>query len=256
MPNEYSHTPVTVEGMSAVVIGGTSGIGRTIATGFAAEGADVIATSRDTERVESTATALRNRGATTTEVTCNVRDRESLVSLREIADELFDGVDIVVYSVGAIAGESVTSIDEDEWEMVLDVGLSGAYRVCQVFEEGMEDGSIIVVSSISSGLARPNRVANCSTKAGLGGLVRSAAVDLGPDVRVNAIEPGFIDTGLLRNAPGNEGLLSTIESSTPADRVGDPEDVVGAAIFLASRASNYTTGTVVTVDGGYSVTSE
>ncbi|WP_435335798.1 SDR family NAD(P)-dependent oxidoreductase [Haloarchaeobius sp. TZWWS8] len=256
MPNEYTHTPVSVRDRAAVVLGGTGGIGRQIALGFAADGADVVATGRSAEQVEEVSASLSELGASTTEVTCNVRDRDSLVSVRDAAVEAMGGVDVLVYSVGTIAGGEIGTLPEDQWERTLEIGLTGAYRAIQVFSEVIDEGSIVVISSISAQVARAQRAANCSTKAGINGLVRATAVDLGPEVRVNAIAPGFIDTSLLRGAPANDDVYTDVLTTTPAERIGTPSDLVGAAIYLSSPAAAYTTGSVLTVDGGYSITTD
>ena len=121
--NSYEHTPVSVDEKRVVVVGGTSGIGQTIALGFASESADVIATSRDEERVNETADAIADRGADTARVTCDVTDRGSLDAVRETAVEEFGDLDVVVASQGAISRETVLDIGDDDWDFVTDVAL-------------------------------------------------------------------------------------------------------------------------------------
>ncbi|MFB6109932.1 MAG: SDR family NAD(P)-dependent oxidoreductase [Halodesulfurarchaeum sp.] len=249
---EYDHTPVTVEGKTAVVFGGTSGIGRAIALGFAEEGADVVATSRRESAVETTAEALRARGADTLEVTCDVTDRDSVRALREAAFERFDGIDILVNSAGAVARKHVTAVEESEWDDVMDTVLDGVYRAIQEFGREMDDGSIINISSVSGMLARSEIAAYSAAKAGVDGLTRAASRDLAPDVRVNAIAPGYVMTPLTEDAYG-EGteIRERIDERTPLGRVAEPEEMVGAALYLASDAASFTTGVVHRIDGGF-----
>lgn len=243
---------MTVAGKTAVVIGGTSGIGRAIALGLAEDGADVIASSRDRMSVEEIATELRERGAATAEVVCDVTDRDSIENLAETAVEKFGGVDILVNSAGSVAKSPITTMSEDDWERDIEVNLTGVFRACQVFANVMEEGSIINISSMSSGQARENRPAYCASKSGVDGLTRAAAADLGPSIRVNAIAPGFVKTPLAGDAFDEETeLRAEIDQRTPMERVATPDEIAGLALYLASDAASFTTGEVIRVDGGY-----
>lgn len=244
---------VTVQDKRAVVIGGTSGIGRAIALGFAADGADVVASSRTASAVEETAPELEERGAATVAVTCDVTDRHSLVELREAVVEELGGVDVLVTSPSAIARRSISKVTEAEWGRVLDVQLTGVHRACQVFRPAMDEGSIITISSMGSTLAMPQTGAYSAAKGGTDSYTRVAAKEFGPDIRVNAIRPGFILTSQTETAYG-EGTSRrrVVQEKTEVGRIGTPADVVGAAIYLASDAASYTTGTILTVDGGFS----
>lgn len=252
VPLEYTHTPVTVDGKRAVVVGATSGIGRAIALGFAAEGADVVATSRTRERVERTAAELRERGADTLEVTCDATDRADLEALRDAVVEAFGGVDVLVYAPSYIARQSVEDLEDAEWDRVFDVHLKGAYRATQVFAEAMETGSVVHVASLSAEVAIPDLAAYSAAKGGLDALVRAAANDLGPAVRVNAVRPGFIRSEQTEGTyTEGEPRFETIAERTTQGRLGRPAEVVGAAVYLASDAAEYTAGEIVTVDDGF-----
>jgi NAD(P)-dependent dehydrogenase (short-subunit alcohol dehydrogenase family) len=249
---EYEHTPVTVDGKRAVVVGGTSGIGQAIALGFAEDGADVIATSRGEEKVNATADEIEARGTETARVTCDVTDRDSLAEVREAAVETFDGIDIVVASQGAIARASVAGITDDEWDFVTDVALDGVRQVTQAMLPAIEGGSIINISSLAARLAMADLPAYSAAKGGVEGFTRASAKELAPDVRVNAIAPGFVIT------PQNEETYAEgtekrqrIDERAPLGRVADREEMVGAAVFLGSDASSYVTGETLTVDGGF-----
>jgi NAD(P)-dependent dehydrogenase (short-subunit alcohol dehydrogenase family) len=251
--NDTRSLAVTVQDKRAVVIGGTSGIGKAIALGFAADGADVVASSRTRSAVEETAAEIREHGAKTVELTCDVTDRDSLVALREAVVEELGGVDVLVTSISAIARTSIAEISDADWEHVLDVQLSGIHRASQLFQEVMDEGAIITISSMGSVLAMPQTSAYSAAKGGTDAYTRVAAKELGPEIRVNAIRPGFILTPQTEEAYG-EGTQRRyeVEKKTETERLGKPEEMVGAAIYLASDAASYTTGEILTVDGGFS----
>ncbi|MBV0901954.1 SDR family NAD(P)-dependent oxidoreductase [Haloarcula salina] len=249
----YEHTPVTVSDKRAVVVGGTSGIGQAIALGFAAEGADVIATSRSEDAVDATADAIEERGANTARVTCDVTDADSLEAVREAAVDAFGGVDVVVASQGAISRKSVLGIDDEDWDFVTDVALNGVRKVTQAFAPAMDEGgSIVNISSLAARLAMSNLPAYSAAKGGVEAFTRVSAKELSPDVRVNAIAPGYVITPQNADtyAEGTE-KRERIDDRCPLGRVAEREEIVGAAIFLASDASSYVTGEVLTVDGGF-----
>jgi len=254
MENEYEHTPVSVAGKSAVVIGGTSGIGRAIALGFAADGADVVAASRSDEAVAATADRIRDLGAETAELTCDITDEESVESLRDAAVDRFGGVDVLVNSAGAIARRSVDEVTDAEWERVFDVQLDGVARTTRAFADEMGTGCVVNVSSLSAVLGIPELAPYSAAKGGIDALTRAAATDLGPEIRVNAVRPGFVRTPQTADAYADgTDRRARIATRAVAGRLGDPEEVVGAAIYLASDAADYTTGEVLTVDGGFTV---
>lgn len=247
----YKHIPVTVAGKRAVVIGGTSGIGRAIALGFAAEGADVIATSRDADRVAAVTEEIREEGSETIEVTCDVAERASIDALCEEVLDTFGAVDVLVNSFGGAARRSVLDVSEDEWERVMNVQLSGIYRATQVFAREMEGGSIVQIGALATWLAIPELAAYTTAKGGLEAFTRVAARDCAP-VRVNTIRPGFTETPLTAEAYA-EGTSrhEHITERTAVRRLAQPAEIVGAAVYLASDAASYTTGECITIDGGF-----
>lgn len=252
MPLEYTHSPVTVAGKTAVVVGATSGIGRAIALGFAEDGADVVATSRSPDRVERTAEELRERGADTLEITCDVTEREDIVDLRDAVLEEFGSIDVLVYSPSYIARETVLEVTDEQWEDVFDVQLKGAYRATQLFAREMDEGAIVHIASASAETAIPNLAAYSTAKGGIDAFTRVAAEELGPEIRVNAIRPGFVVTEQTQGTyTDGEPRFETIKDRTTQGRLGRPEEMVGAVIYLASDAAGYTTGEIVTVDDGF-----
>ncbi|ESP87103.1 SDR family NAD(P)-dependent oxidoreductase [Candidatus Halobonum tyrrellensis] len=242
---------------NAVVVGGTTGIGRAIALAFADEGANVVATSRSDDAVEDVTAELRERGADTAAVTCDVRDRESLERLRDAAEEAMGSVDVLVNSAGSVAKASVTEMSEEEWNRDIDVCLTGVFRACQVFGAAMDEGSIVNISSMSADQAREERPAYCAAKSGLNGLTRAAAADLAPEVRVNAVAPGFVKTPLAgEKMEEGSAFREAVDDRTPMGRVADPDEIAGSVVHLASDAAAFTTGQVVTVDGGYDISAK
>jgi NAD(P)-dependent dehydrogenase (short-subunit alcohol dehydrogenase family) len=253
MSSQTSPSEVTVDGKRAVVIGGTSGIGRAIALAFAEDGADVVASSRTRSAVESVADEIRERGGETLEQCCDVTDRDSLVALRDAVVDEFGGVDVLVASPGAIARKSIGDITDEEWDHVVDVQLTGVHRACQIFAEAIDRGSIVTISSMSSELTIPDLAAYSAAKGGIDAYTRVAAKEFGPEIRVNAIQPGFFITPQTEDAY-DEGSprRAGVETKTDVGRVGQPEELAGAAIYLASDSAAYTTGEILTVDGGFS----
>lgn len=252
MSRQRSDSRVSVDGKRAVVIGGTSGIGRAIALAFAEDGADVVASSRTRSAVEEVATELRERGANTIERCCDVTDRESLTALRDAVVDELGGVDVLVASPGAIARESIGDISDEAWNHVLDVQLTGVHRACQLFEPAIDEGSIITISSMSSEQTMTNLAAYSAAKGGIDAYTRVAAKEFGPDIRVNAIRPGFFLTPQTEDAYA-EGSprRESVERQTEVGRIGRPRELAGAAIYLASDSASYTTGEILTVDGGF-----
>jgi NAD(P)-dependent dehydrogenase (short-subunit alcohol dehydrogenase family) len=251
--DSYDHTPVSLDDKRAVVVGGTSGIGQAISLGFAAEGADVIATSRSEDAVAETADAIQEYGVDTARVTCDVTERETLDALRETAQAELGGIDTVVASQGAISRESVLGIDDESWEFVTDVALDGVRRVTQALVPGMDgDGTVVNISSLAARLAMADLPAYAAAKGGVESFTRASAKELAPEVRVNAIAPGFVITPQNADtyAEGTE-KRAEIDDRTPLGRVADREEIVGAAVFLASDAASFVTGEVLTVDGGF-----
>lgn len=252
---DYDHEPITVDGKRTVVIGGTSGIGRGIARAFAAEGADVAATSRTPERVDEVADELEGIGATVVRQTCDVTDRGSLRDLRDRVVDGFGGVDVLVNSPGEVARKGVLEVTDEEWDRVFDVQLKGPHRALQTFADvlaGDGGGSVINISSASSVTAIESLAAYTAAKGATDSYSRAAARELAPAIRVNAIRPGFIRTEQTADAyaEGTERHRRVTERAY-SGRLGDPADVASTAVFLASDASRYVSGEIVTVDSGF-----
>jgi NAD(P)-dependent dehydrogenase (short-subunit alcohol dehydrogenase family) len=168
-----------------------------------------------------------------------------------VIDDVGD-VDVLVNSAGTAARKELLELDEASWERVLDVQLTGVFRTCQEFARVMETGSIVNISSMSADLARTRLAPYCAAKAGVNALTRCAAKELAPDIRVNAIAPGFVITPMTQEEYGEgTAFRERINERTPLGRVAEREEIVGSAIYLGSDASSFTTGEVMFVDGGF-----
>jgi len=250
-----TYSKLELNGKVAVVVGGTSGIGRAIALGFAEAGADVVPTSRRAEQVETTAGEIEELGRRSLRITSDVSNRDSLERVLSEAIGAFGKVDILVNSAGTTKRAPTLDFPEDDWDNIIDTNLTGTLRACQVFGRHMLErgsGSIINIASLSTFVALNEVAAYSASKAAVGSLTKSLAIEWSSrGVRVNAIAPGVFRTAL------NQKLLDETERGreflvrTPMKRFGDVNELAGAAIFLASDAASFVTGEIIAVDGGF-----
>lgn len=242
-------------GRVAVVIGATSGIGRAIARGLAKAGADVVATGRRRELVDDVAGEIETIGRRTLRMTADVTNETSIAALRDASLEAFGHVDILVNSAGRTARTPTLDLTDADWNAILETNLTGTLRACRAFGRHMIErryGRIINIGSLTSLVALYEITAYTASKAGVAALTKSLAIEWARHgVCVNAILPGVFRTAL------NEGLLDGTERGrellmrTPMGRFGLPEELVGAAVFLASDAASFVTGHLLAVDGGF-----
>ena len=240
---------------TAVVIGATSGIGKAIALGLADAGADVVPSGRRKNLVEEVAREIESRGRRSLIKTSDVSDADSIQQLADQVIETFGKVDILVNAAGRTIRRATIDVSDAEWEGILDTNLTGMLRTCRAFGRYMIErryGRIINIGSLTSVVALHEVAAYGASKAGVAALTKSLAVEWAPHgVSVNAILPGVFRTAL------NEGLLdgtargAELLARTPMRRFGNPDEVAGAAVFLASDAASFITGHLLAVDGGF-----
>lgn len=249
------YKPLELDGKVAVVVGGSSGIGKTIALGLATAGADVVASARRMELVKSLADEIESLGRRSLRVPCDVADRGSLEKLLEACVEAFGKVDIMVYAAGTNQRAPTLDFSETDWNRLIDTNLTGTLRACQIFGRHMIDrryGRVINIASMGSFLALYEVAAYCASKAGLTSLTKSLAIEWARyGVCVNAIAPGYFRTPLSEKLLVGTGRGQEVLIRTPMKRFGELEELVGAAVFLASDAASFVTGTVLAVDGGF-----
>jgi len=244
-----------LSGKIAVVVGGTTGIGHSLSLGLADAGAEVVASSRRIEEVEKTAAEIEAKGRRTLRLASDVKDRATLVGLRDTVLAEFGKVDILINCAGTTKRGPTLTVSEEDWNHILETNLTGTLRGCQVFGEAMLAagyGRIINIASLSTFVALYEVAAYAASKAAVASLTKSLAVEWSKrGVLVNAIAPGVfrtaLNTQLLDSTPRGQEFLAR----TPMGRFGKTEELVGAAIYLASDAASFVAGEVITVDGGF-----
>lgn len=241
----------SLTGHRVLITGATSGLGFAIAKCCLAAGADVIITGRSKKKLNTALDMLPDAKGALLEIT----DTTSIKDFSAEVEADFGPVSVLVNNAGTTVKKTIREMSVDEFQHVLNVHVTGAFAVTQAFLPQIERndrGSILFLASMSSFLGIPNVTGYAAAKSAYVGLIRSLATELGPTkTRVNGIAPGWFDTPLFRGATANDPeRLAKIMSRIPAMKLGNPENVGWAAVFLASQAAAYTTGHVLTVDGG------
>jgi len=242
-------------GRMAAVLGGTSGLGKAISTGLAAHGADVVPGGRRADALACVCDAIRRLGGQTIETTVDITNRQSITEFRDVLLRKFGRVDILVNAAGVTFRKPTVDISDGDWSGLFETNLDGVLRSCQIFYEPLKAsgaGRIINIASLGSYVAFQEVAAYCASKAAVLSLTRSLAIEWAEDnICVNAIAPGVFPTEL------NSKLLSGTERGreillrTPMNRFGDPQEIVGAAVLLASQGASFITGHCIAVDGGF-----
>lgn len=246
-----------LSGKHAIVTGAGSGIGRAVALGFAREGAGVVVGDVDPDRAREAAQAIEADGGAALAVQVDVSDRVSVEALVSAAVARFERIDILFNNAGVSSRTPFLEMTEAEWDRVLDTNLKGQFLVGQAVARHMAErggGSIINTSSqLAEGAANPRSAHYLASKGGSRMLTRGMAADLAPhQIRVNALAPGVTVTNLTRQRLADDAEWRRIAlERIPLGRFGEPDDLVGACIFMASDESRYMTGATLVIDGGY-----
>ncbi|OMP66374.1 SDR family NAD(P)-dependent oxidoreductase [Domibacillus epiphyticus] len=251
----YSFPSFRLDNKTAVVTGGSKGLGLAIAAGFANAGANVMITGRNESALKVAVDQLATQGLTVQWKTADVTNREEVASLFEYVDEQFPRLDILVNNAGMNIRKPLIDIEEDDWDQVLGTNLKGIFLVGQQAAMRMmnqKSGRIINISSILGQIGMPAQTSYAASKGGINQLTKVWAAELAPyNVTVNAVAPAYIKTPMTEPWLKNPERLERIVSRTMMKRIGEPSEVMGPAVFLASDASGYVTGQILHVDGGW-----
>jgi len=242
-------------GKLAIITGGSRGLGKAIALGFAKFGSNVVIADILEEEAKGTVKEIEKLGRKSLFVKTDVSSQKDVDNLVKKTLEKFGKIDILVNNAGIYRATPMESAGEEEWERIMDVNLKGQFLCAKAVGEVMikqKSGKIVNIASIAGEFAFGQSVAYNSSKAGIILLTKTLAIDWAKhNIQVNAIAPGVFETPMTSGLLKDEGFKGTIKSRVPLGRSGEPNELVGTAVFLASDASSYVTGSVITVDGGW-----
>lgn len=252
------HGVFDLSGRVALITGGNGGIGLGMALGLAQAGADIVIAARDQEKMTNAKAMIEETGVQVLTASVDVADRSSIDKMVAASVERFGRLDVLVANAGINIRKMPQDFSPEEWQKILDVNLNGPFHCAQAVYPQMKKqggGKVITIGSMASIFGLPFASAYASTKGGIVQMTRVLATAWAKDnIQANAILPGWIDTEMTRRARADvDGLHDRVEKRTPAGRWGEPEDFAGIAVFLASPASDFVTGTAIPVDGGYSI---
>jgi len=244
-----------LDGRVAIVTGSTSGMGRATAVLFAREGAKVVVTGRNEERAKAVVDQIKGEGNEAIYVLVDTSKVEDVKKLVDVTLDTYGTVDILFNNAGALSMSPITDVSLEEWNKIFNVNVTSALYLTQLVAPIMKakgKGVIINTSSVVGFGAHHGFAAYVSSKHAMNGLTKSMAWELGPEIRVNGIAPGLIHTAMVDSIGGPSVVQHMIDQS-PVKRVGLPEDIANAALFLASDDSSFIDGQIIKVDGGFEI---
>lgn len=246
----------SVAGQNVVVTGGSRGIGRAIAEGFATRGANVLICSRTQESVETALKEMQDAGLKADGVACDVSDEQQILTTVQTAISRLGHIDTLVNVAGVNRRKRAETVTADDYDFILDTNLRGAFLMSREVGKHMierKSGAQINIESLNTWMPLKGVLPYAMSKFGMQGMTRGLALEWGRHgVRVNSLAPGFILTDLTRKLWSDPEMQAWNQANAPLGRLGEPEDMVGTAIFLASKASAFMTGQTLYVDGGFS----
>jgi NAD(P)-dependent dehydrogenase (short-subunit alcohol dehydrogenase family) len=244
-----------LNGRRAVVTGASRGMGRAIAIAYARRGADVLAVARSADALRQTRTLAGDAAGRFAIHEADLRLPSAIDSTVKRARDELGGIDVLVNNAADSHASSIEETEVETWQRVVELNLSSCWRLCRAASSTLRDGgggSVINVASILGLVGSRDESAYVAAKHGLVGLTRALALEWArPGVRVNAIAPGYVETAMTSEYLADDAFGAWVRRSTPQGRWAHPEEVTGAAIFLAARASSYVTGQILVVDGGW-----
>lgn len=246
----------SLDGRVALVTGASRGIGEAIAIEMAAAGASVVALARSEEDLEATVERIEADGGAAIACTADVTYGPQVEAAFDRAADEFGPVDILVNNAGTnpYFGDA-RDLDIETWEHIMRVNATGTFRCAREFARRIDErdgeGSIVNVASVGGVVGLPHQAPYTASKHAIVGLTRTLAVEWAPDIRVNALAPGYVKTEFTAGVRDNESIYEEMLTEIPQDRFADPDEIAGAAVYLAGPAASYATGEIHAVDGGY-----
>ena len=241
----------------ALVTGSSRGLGLTLARGLAQAGCNVVLNGTDQQKLESARQLLLQEGLNAFVSSFDVTDEQAIVHSVDRIEQSIGTIDILVNNAGIMIRGPLEEFSSSHWQKIIDINLTGAFLVAKAVVKSMikrNKGKIVNICSVQSELARPTIAAYTASKGGIRNLTRAMATDWGKhNIQVNGIAPGYFKTDLTEALYQDEKFDTWLKSRTPANRWGEPEELLGALIFLSSGASSYVNGHIVYVDGGMTV---
>jgi len=244
---------------NAIVTGGNKGLGRAISLGLASAGANVVIAARDLEASEKVSDEIKNIGTDSLIVKTDVSDQEDVRNLIDKTIEKFNRIDILVNNAGVInrPRQAATEISEEIWDWVIDVNLKGTFLVSREVAKNMiknKKGKILCIGSMLCEIAQPWHAPYVASKGGIRQLVKALALEWAAyNIHINALCPHYFRTDFVEKSLKDPERYKAIMQNIPMKKIGEPEDIIGGAIFLCSEASNLLTGQIILIDGGYSL---